>query len=174
MQDKETSSFIEEFLCRQNPAVLQLQSEMHIHRERSLPTIATCSSQLETPGCNTGNRSGETETTLPPAVHIDRSDENVNSGCVGGAHECVEDAEARPAPATSAEATPACRTDAVNLMPVRHIGRSHRSKLCVEDMVTEGFVVEPYILMKLQRRISSKHKLEQKKVCGQFIRFAAT
>jgi hypothetical protein len=71
VQDKDTSSFIEERLCRQNPAVLQLQSEVHIHRVRSQPTIATCSSQLETPGSDTGNRSGETETTLRPAVHID-------------------------------------------------------------------------------------------------------
>ncbi len=68
------SSFIEEFLARENPAVLQLQSEVYVHRERSPPTIATCSSQLETPGCDTGNRSGESETTLPPAVHIARSD----------------------------------------------------------------------------------------------------
>jgi hypothetical protein len=98
VQDKDTSSFIEELLCRQNPAVLQLQSEVHIYRVRSPQTMATCSSQLDTPGCDNGNRSGETETGLRPAVHIARINENVNSRCVGDAHVTHTDASKMPTP----------------------------------------------------------------------------
>lgn len=50
--------------------------------------------------------------------------------------------------------TSGCRTGVAKRTPISRPGRDHRSALCVEDMVTEGFVVEPYILMKQKRWIS--------------------